>query len=341
MVLLDWPAGVRYREGMPVRTLLFRPDQRPVEVESSCASWAALVADADNLIWIDAESPNNDDLAGIAQSFTIDARALDIRERVSRRAMVRVFRDHYLVRVIAIDVREDRELPRILTVEIDTVVGRNFLVSMHARPLPFAAALEERTVTNPYLGRFDASYLLCVLLDSLIGNYSTEFDEVEDRVERLEEQFLRDPSRKALDQATTMKRHILNLRHLIAPHREAFGILVAADIPMIQEEHDDIYFRDLLLHLDSFLERLDHARDVLTGAYDLYISNISERTNQQLKVLTFLSSVLLPMTVVTGIFGTNFALTEYRSWEPFYLMLVGMGLMAVGMLAFFRWRDWL
>jgi len=310
-------------------------------VESTCASWAQLSGDADNLLGIDAEAPTEGELTDIVQSFNVDSRALETARRVSRRAAVRVYRDQYLVRVIGIDVQEQPELPRILTVDIDTIVGHNFLISMHAQPLPFAEALKERTVTNPYLGRFDASYLLCVLLDTLIGNYSREFDEVEDRVERLEEQFLRDPSRHGLDQATTMKRHILNLRHLIAPHREVFGILISADVPMIHEEHDDIYFRDLLISLDSFLERLDRARDVLTGAYDLYISNISERTNQQLKVLTFVSSVLLPMTVITGIFGTNFNLVEYHSWQPFYLMLAGMGLMALGMLAFFRWRDWL
>jgi magnesium transporter len=183
--------------------------------------------------------------------------------------------------------------------------------------------------------------LLYVLLDTIVGHYAREFDEVEDRVERLEEQLLHQPGRAALDQATLMKRHVLTLRRLIAPHREAFGVLAAADIPLIRDAEVEVYFRDLVDHLDEFIDRLDHARDVLTGAFNLYLSNISHRSNQELRVLTFLSAVLLPMTVITGLFGTNFALTEYQSWEPFYIMVVGMGVLAAGMLAYMRWRHWL
>jgi magnesium transporter len=114
------------------------------------------------------------------------------------------------------------------------------------------------------------------------------------------------------------------------------------------QENLELYFRDLQSHLAGNIQRLDHMRDALTGSYNLYISNmsfrlsdLSYRTNEQLKVLTFLSAVLLPMTVITGLFGTNFALSEYGSWQPFYLMLAGMAVMSVGLLVFLRWRRWL
>jgi magnesium transporter len=81
--------------------------------------------------------------------------------------------------------------------------------------------------------------------------------------------------------------------------------------------------------------------DVATSAYDLYLSNMSYQTNQQLKVLTFLSAVLMPMTLIVGLFGTNFTLVEYDAPEPFYVMLVGMGSLAAGMLLYFRYRHWL
>ncbi|MGH2352612.1 MAG: CorA family divalent cation transporter, partial [Chloroflexota bacterium] len=81
--------------------------------------------------------------------------------------------------------------------------------------------------------------------------------------------------------------------------------------------------------------------DVVTGFYGLHLTNVSYRTNQELRVLTYLSAILLPMTVITGIFGTNFALTEYGRWEPFYVMLAGMGLVTAGLLVFFHWRRWL
>jgi magnesium transporter len=79
----------------------------------------------------------------------------------------------------------------------------------------------------------------------------------------------------------------------------------------------------------------------VTASYNLYISNITFRTNQELRVLTFLSAILLPMTVITGVFGTNFKMAEYEFFEGFYVMLAGMVLGTVGMLSFFKWRRWL
>jgi magnesium transporter len=263
--------------------------------------------------------------------------------RTNRRPLVRVFREHFLVAAFSVEVCEEQAGPRISLVEVDVVVGRKFLISVHKprRPLPFSQELDSRTATNPYLSGLPSTYLLYILLDTIVGHYAREFDAVEDRVERLEEQLLREPGRAGLDAATLMKRHVINLRRLIAPHRQAFGILAAADVPFIEQEDAQEYYHDLLDNLDDFIERIDHARDVLTGAYNLYISNISHRTNQELRVLTFLSAVLLPMTVVTGLFGTNFALAEYNAWQPFYVMLAGMGLLAAGMLAFMHWQRWL
>ena len=117
--------------------------------------------------------------------------------------------------------------------------------------------------------------------------------------------------------------------------------LEEAHFPWTTQEGIDLHFRNLIGRLDNHVQRLDHARDVLTSAYSLYLANTGHRTNQQLKVLTFLSAVLLPMTVITGLYGTNFTMAEYSTWEGFYAMLTAMGAIALGMLAFFAWRRWL
>jgi magnesium transporter len=232
--------------------------------------------------------------------------------------------------------------------ELDLILGRRYVVSYHHRPLPFAEELDERTATNLRLRRAEAAYLLYLILDTLVTHHALELDEVEDRVEQLEAQLLGEAGRDALAEASVLKRYVQSLRRIIAPHRETFGALVAADVPWIVQEGLELYFRDLQSHLAGNIQRLDHMRDAVTGSYNLYISNmsfrlsdLSYRTNEQLKVLTFLSAVLLPMTVITGLFGTNFALSEYGSPQPFYLMLAGMALMSIALLAFFRWRRWL
>ena len=332
------PSNARPARPAIVRARLFRADQRPIDVADG--DWAGLSGEPDNLIWIDIEAPGDEEVTRVGRAFNIDAQALELAGRVKRRPVVRAYDDHYLITALSFQVDETQRSPRIRVIEVDLLVGSNFLVSLHKRALPFADDLAARTATNSHRTRFDSAPLLYHFLDALIGAYAQQLDQVERRVERLQLELLREPGRRALDEAILMTRHVQTLRRLIAPHCEAFAMLVMVDSP-IHIETMETHFRDLLVVLRSLVERLDHTRDQVTGGYTLYISNVSFRTNEQLKVLTVLSAILLPTTLITGLFGTNFKLAEYDSWQPFYVMLIGMGAIAWGMLVFFRWRRWL
>jgi magnesium transporter len=322
-----------------IRARLFRADRPPAE--ASLADWPALCADDANLLWVDVVAPDEAELAGVTGPLAVDPRAVATTRRPDRRPTVRVYPGHSLVTGVAAEVHTPAGGEPVLdATPLDLFVGHNFLVSLHARPLAFPEELEERTATDPRLGRLDSSYLLYLLLDTLVDRYAREFGEVEDAVERLEEQLLRAPGRDALSEAVCLKGHIYAFRRLVAPHRDAYTVLVATAFPGPARPVEG-YFRDLLVQLGSLLDRMDHAGDLTTGSYNLYLSAISHRTNQQLRVLTFLSAVLLPMGVLSGIFGTNFALAEYQAWEPFYVMLAGMALLTAGLLVFFRRRRWL
>ena len=329
-----------------MRVRLFRPEERPRELD--LAAFAALGPAGESLVWVELEAPIESELLEIARLFNLDPLAVQMLRRANERSTVRAYETHYVVTALTVEREEQLPGPGLRVVELDLVLGRRFLVSRHDRPLPFAEDLEERTATNLRLRRAESAYLLYVILDTLVGHHARELDEVEDRVEHLEALLLGEVGRGALAEAALLKRYVQMLRRIIAPHRETFGALVAADVPWIVQENLELYFRDLQSHLAGNIQRLDHMRDAVTGSYNLYISNmsfrlsdLSYRTNEQLKVLTFLSAVLLPMTVITGLFGTNFTLSEYNSSQPFYVMLAGMGIMSVALLAFFRWRRWL
>jgi magnesium transporter len=325
-----------------IRAQLFRAEQAPAAAD--LAAWPALCADDDNLLWVDVLAPTEAELARVTALLhlaDVAPRAVEVARHTAHQPAVRPYPGHYVVTALSIAVDEAQAAPRLEVAEVDAFVGRNFLVSLHEAPLPFMAALQERAAANRQLGRHGSSYLLYVLLDTLVGQYERAFRGVEQEAERLEERLLREPGRGALARALVMTRHLNDLRHLLSLHRQAFGLLVAADSPVPASQAVEAYLRDLLLRLGGLVERLDHLRDVVTGSYGLYLTNIASRTNQQLRVLTFLSAVLLPMTVLTGVFGTNFALSEYARWEPFYLMLGGLAAITGAMLAFFRWRRWL
>ena len=320
-----------------IRVRLLRSDHPPVEVEA--ADWSTLSADDANILWIDLDAPTEEEFAQVTRRLDVDARAAKAARSVSSRPGVHTYGQHYLVTTLCGDVDEADD-PRVAIVELDMLVGKNYLISLHERPLPFIADVKARIAAYESLGRFDASYLLYVLLHSLVAHHGRVAEDVEERVAQLEEDLLGDPGRSGLNRVVELQRQIRGLRRLVLPQRETFGVLVTADSP-IPPQNVEPYFRDILANMNHLVNRLDHLRDIVSGSYNLYISNVSYRTSQQLRVLTFLSAVLLPMTVITGLFGTNFALSEYRAWEPFYVMLAGMGLIAAGMLAFFHRRRWL
>jgi magnesium transporter len=321
-----------------MRCFLFSAGATPVDAEIGV--WTEVRGDDHATLLVDLEAPSDAEYDLARSTFGLDERSIDVAQRADRDPIVRVYGDHFLATVLAIDVDESGSRPRIDVVELDVFVGRNFLLMVHERPLPFAERLQERTATNSQLGRFSAAYVLHALLDTLVTHYAREVDEVEDTVQHLEERLLRTADRAGPSEALVVKRHIQRLRRLVEPHRDVLGALVGADSP-IDEESVENYLRDLALRLDRVVQRLDHARDVATASINLYISTISHRTNQQLRVLTFLSAVLLPITAVTGLFGTNFKLGAYDASEPFFTMLVGMAAITAGMLVFFRRRGWL
>jgi magnesium transporter len=310
-------------------------------MDTDPADWPALRGDDANLLWVDLEDAATPEMEQVVRLLQIDQRTVEAARLAAPRPAARPIGDEYIVTVLALEP----ELPGTGTAmtarELDVLLGRNYLLSFHQHPLPFAAALNERVTMNRHVGSFDASYLLYLVLDVLVLSYAQQFAAVEDEVEDLEELMLQQPGRLALSAALRLKRRVQMQRRLVAPLREVLVGLGEAEFPWSSQADSHLHFRNLVARLDTHLQRLDHARDVLTSSYNLYLSSLGYRSNQQLRVLTLVSAVLLPMTVLTGLFGTNFALGEYADWQGFYAMLATMGVIAVGMLMFFAWRRWL
>jgi Mg2+ and Co2+ transporter CorA len=180
------------------------------------------------------------------REFRFDRRAMVTVKQANRRPIVRVYRDHFVVTVQAVDV-EDDSTARVHVIEIDVIVGRNVIVSLHPGPLPFAEELSERTSSNPHIGTFDAVYALYLLLDSMLDDCSQKFDRVEARAERLENRLSGTSSRRILTDIAQTKRYIQKLRRVLGPHREAFTTLTAPDSPIhFLPDVDVQVFRDLV-----------------------------------------------------------------------------------------------
>ena len=170
---------------------------------------------------------------------------------------------------------------------------------------------------------------------------SSILDHFGEKIETLEEALIGRPSPETLRAIQTLKREMILLRKAVWPLREMVGSLSRSDSPLIREP-SVIYFRDIYDHTVQVIDTIETYRDMLSGMLDIYLSSISNRMNEVMKVLTVIATVFMPLTFLAGIYGMNFKYMPELEWRWGYFALWGvMMVIAVFMLVLFRRKKWL
>jgi magnesium transporter len=183
--------------------------------------------------------------------------------------------------------------------------------------------------------------VLHAILDRQVDGLEAVLDNFEERIETLEDAVFARPRNDHIASLLSMKRNILELRRWTAKQREVLLRLGRHEFALITAE-DALLFRDVHDHLVRINDLLEGFRDMLTSIQEAYLSVVSNRTNDIMRFLTLFSTIMMPLTVLTGIYGMNFDhMPELRSVHGYPLVLVGMLLIAGSMLLYFRHRGWL
>jgi magnesium transporter len=224
--------------------------------------------------------------------------------------------------------------------ELDAFLGRNFLVTHHSEPVEFVDRLWSNCLADQRRLERGADFLLYDLLDLLVSTYMPVVDAIDDTIDQLEHETFDQPSRTTLNTLFSVKRVVLHMRRVIGPQREVLNRLARDEYAMIDPK-DRIYYRDVYDQLVRLGDINESLRDLLSGALDTYLSVTSNRINEVMKVLTVLSALFMPMTVLTGFFGMNFTTIPFE--RPWLLVIAIASMFAVplGMLWAFRRRGWL
>jgi magnesium transporter len=212
-------------------------------------------------------------------------------------------------------------------------LGRNFLVTHHKQPVPAADRLWNASRREAQGLERGPDFLLYHLLDVLVADYLPVVDQLDEAIDRIEDEVFDRPSQATLNRIFTLKRAALRLRRILSPQREVINRL-ARDPYDVVDASERIYFRDVYDHLVRLVDLNDTLRDLISGALDTYLSVTSNRINEIVKVLTVLTAVFLPLTFFSGFFGMNF------TWLPFdsvWLLLLAVALMIVVPALLYRW----
>ena len=184
-------------------------------------------------------------------------------------------------------------------------------------------------------------YLAYALIDAIVDNYFRILETMGDIIEDLEEVVINDPSSEALHRIHHLRREMLVVRRSIWPLREALGQLYRGEIDLVTEE-TQLFMRDVYDHTVQVIDTTETLREVLSGAMDLYLSGVSNRMNEVMKVLTIIATIFIPLGFFAGLYGMNFEYMPELGVRWAYPALLGfMLLVSGGMLFAFRRKGWL
>lgn len=189
--------------------------------------------------------------------------------------------------------------------------------------------------------KMGADYLAYALLDAVVDCYFNILEKFGDRIELLEEELMEEPSKKTLKQLHHMKREMIFLRKAVWPMRELINNLERSETELIKP-NIDIYLRDLHDHSVRVIDTVETFRDLLSGMMDIYLSSVSNRMNEVMKVLTIITTIFVPVTFIVGVYGMNFDnMPELHSTWGYPLTWLVIITTIVSLLIYFRRKKWM
>jgi magnesium transporter len=309
----------------------------------------AAVEDHQGVVWVDIEdrdSASNGEVEALLRDvFHFHPLAVEDALRETHVPRVDDWGEYLYIVFHSIALDPDSDHARLH--EIDLFLGPNYLVTHHTEPLEFLEQ-EIRNIERDPANRLGqgADHLLYRLLDLAVAEYLPAIEHLDEAIDNAQEEVFRKPTPRTLQAIFRVKRSALRLHRTLAPEREVLNRLARDHYQVIADEHQ-VYFRDVYDHLVRIHDVSESLRDLISGALDTYLSAISNRTNDIMKVLTLVTVMFLPMSVLTSFFGMNFFGDNLAFRTPLpkaLLFIVTCLVMATtpwGMWLWARRRGWL
>ncbi|SHJ08857.1 magnesium transporter [Malonomonas rubra DSM 5091] len=235
----------------------------------------------------------------------------------------------------------DQQTCQIQAEQISLVLTVSNVLTFQEQPGDIFDELRERLKRKS--GRIrqrGADYLAYTMIDSVVDSYFHVLEKIGDRLDQLENELISQPSQELLQQIHQMKSQLIFLRKSIWPMREVAAKMLQNESELF-DESTTVFLRDLYDHAVQVLDTVESFRETASGLVDLYMSSVSQRMNEVMRVLTVMASIFIPLTFIAGIYGMNFELMPELKWRYGYPMVWGlMVLCAMGLLWFFKRKKW-
>jgi magnesium transporter len=299
-----------------------------------------LAPDSGIWVWVDLSAPTPDETKILTDLFHFHELAIEDALAEIHHPKVESYGEYLYLILHGIDFKAKEHAFR--TIEVDFFLGTQYLVTFHGGTSRSVGRIGEICGRNDRVLGEGPAGLLYRIVDTMIDNYRPEVDKLGDRLDVLEKEVFARPRQTLVRRILDFKRDVASLRRVVMPQRDAVGRLARREFPQIPEALS-YRFRDVHDHLVRFADESVYFQDRITSLLEAHLSNVSNQLNSVMKVLTIISTIFMPMTVLTGMYGMNVPLPHLPGGEgaQFWWILAIMASVTAGMLVFFRRRGWL
>jgi len=297
--------------------------------------------DKESVSWINVNGIHQPEIIEkIGKHFGIHPLILEDIVNTEQRPKIEDFEDYIFVALKLIWYEEERN--EIKAEHASLILGSNFVVSFQESEGDVFSPIRERIRNGKgRIRRMGNDYLLYALVDTVVDHYFLVLEKLGEKIESLEECLVTDPKPDTSIAIHTLKREVIFLRRSLRPLREVVSYLERVDSSLIHES-TGIYLRDVYDHTIQIVDTVDTFRDMLSGMLEIYLSSVSNRMNQVMKVLTIMATIFIPLTFIAGIYGMNFKYIPELEWRWGYpIILASMAAIGVTMIILFRRKKWL
>jgi magnesium transporter len=297
--------------------------------------------DPDTIVWLDLESPNEEDLVKLGKEFKLHPLAIEDASREHQRPKVEEYQNFYFVVFYSVSLTEDKRA--LDPCELDLFLGDNYLITVHNGHILELDEVEQRWTRNVKQLEWGIGVLLYTMLDTIVDRYFPVVDELVDRADELEDNLFAGTVRQTAftQEILELKKFFLRLRRIATPERDVLNVLTNRDNPIF-DEHVLVYFRDIYDHITRLADTIDLYRDQLSTTMDANLSIVSNDLNKVMRTLTSASIILMVDALLAGIWGMNFVnIPELHLQYGYFAALVLMGVISLLLLAFFRRLRWI
>jgi magnesium transporter len=318
---------------MPVSRVLVHHADGGFEETPALESISDCVEDERKIVWVDIQDPTDADVELLRCEFGFHELALEDAARRDQRPKIDLY-DGYCF-IVFYAVRRGRDD------EIALFIGKNYLVTVHAGPVPELDMTVERWRLNADRLGHAITVVVYSLLDAIVDGYFPVIDDITEDVEDIEVATFESGREIHQREVFALKRELLNFRRVIAPEREVLNTLIRRDDPILGEQTLP-YFQDIYDHLIRIMDSVDVVRDQLTSLLDAQLSVVSNRLNMVMKRMTALSTILMTVNLIAANYGMNFTVMPELDWPYGYAWALGLMVASgVSLALVFKQIDWL